>query len=353
MFIINKLLIENLVSPVTHKPLIEANDCLITGDGLESYPIVENVPVLLENNVIADWHRELMEVLLWQYRDKLTEMYAHIDWSKMPTDTYIECIKHVLKDKEGIISAINEYSASKTDKWIIQNKKNTFNIPAEELKNFKKHTAAKWGKTRVKSSRNNGENGWAQYLPYYKEQVHASSPKTIVEISTGAGFGTSAIADTKSKDVLIFTVDIGFACHGNVISIAKYLGVRDSLFPVCANFWSLPFADNSIDVVCSNFGLDESRENYKTISEVARILKSGGRFINVSRLNAFLRQFNILEPFGFNKEESIDLLKKARLYSDVSDLINLCNSYGLILEERKDFIPSVKYDISTTVFVKK
>jgi SAM-dependent methyltransferase len=344
--------LQYLVSPISHKPLVQHENCLITNDMTESYHIVKGVPVLLSHGTTADWHRELMEVLLWQHPEKLSEMYEKLDFESSPVPVYIDYIKLLLKDKHGITAAINHYANEKTDRWIIQNDLINQNIPEKISRDFDNLANVETARSRVNSVRNNGENGWAIHLPYYTTQVHASSPSVIVELSTGSGFGTAAIADTKAEDSIIFTIDIGFNCHGNIVGIADLLGTKDSLFSICANFWSMPFPDNSIDVVCSHFGLDESRENDKTITEVARILKKNGRFVSVSRKHAFIRQYNILEPFGFSEKESISLLKKARLYSDVPNLIDHCKSKGLSLKESQDFHSS-SFDITITSFVKQ
>ena len=157
-----------------------------------------------------------------------------------------------------------------------------------------------------------------------------SSPKIMVELATGAGGGTSAVALNMSFDATLFTVDIGFNCMGNAIGIGKYLHKQADILSVCANFWYMPFADKSIDTVFTQCGLDESRENERTISEVARILKKGGKFVCTARKSSFMREATILEPFGFTEAESVKLMKKCRLYSDIETLKKCCAEHGLI-----------------------
>ena len=161
-----------------------------------------------------------------------------------------------------------------------------------------------------------------------------------MEYSTGAGFGTAAISDNKAEDCIMFSIDISYACHGNTIGIAEYLGIGDTLFPVCANFWHSPFANQSTDVCCAHFGLDESRELPLVIGEIARILSKGGFFVNTSRTDGLFRQYDFFEPFGFTNEEAKELLKTARLYSDTDELINQCALHGLSLYDRQSFPPT-------------
>jgi len=345
----------HLVSPVTHKALYQKRNTLCTQDGTESYPVVRGVPVLLAGDEAADWRREIVEVLLWQFPGEIEELYAKIDWS-LPNISpyYIECITALLKDKEGILSAVRGYAQDDTARWIIP-KQGAKPIPREELERFRRRRRSrKFAAAKMASVRNNGENGWAVHLPTYVEQVHAPGPSTIVELSTGAGTGTAAIADKKARDCVMYSMDIGFGCHGNIFPLAKHLDMQDTLLPVCANFWHMPFADGSVDVVCSHFGLDESREIGRTVEQVARILKPGGRFVNVSRSSAAARSYDLFEPFGFTREEMLEVCRAARLFSDTAGLAGLCAARGLALVEAHAFPSSLErmQEVVVSVFVR-
>ena len=74
-----------------------------------------------------------------------------------------------------------------------------------------------------------------------------------------------------------------------------------------------------------------------TIAEVARVLKPGGRFVNVSRSNVASRSFDLFEPFGFTESEMVEVCRAARLYSDTQGLIDECAKHGLALEETYTF----------------
>ena len=178
-------------------------------------------------------------------------------------------------------------------------------------------------------------------------------PKSILELATGAGNGTAAVAMKKDRDVILLTLDIDIACLGNAVGIGRHLGFSDTLLPVCANFWYLPFADAQMDRVGTVCGLDESREIHRTISEVARVLKRGGKFVCVSREHAFLRQGAILEPLGFTKEETLFWLKQCRMYSDVETLKEICGKYGLRCVCQVSTTGSGEVTFVVTMFEKK
>jgi len=333
----------HLVSPVTHKALYRKGHALRTEDGTEAYPVIKGVPVLLTGGACADWHREIIEVLLWQFPEKIEELYTKIDWS-LPniSPIYIEYISALLKDKEGILSAVRSYARDDTAKWIIP-RKTSAPVLREDIKYFRERNTKKHAAAKLASVRNN-----AAQLPKYIEQVHASRPSVIVELSTGSGTGTAAVADKKAPDCIMYSMDISFGCHGNTVSIAKYLDMADTLLPVCANFWHMPFADGSVDAVCSHFGLDESREINRTISEISRILKPGGRFVNVSRSSAASRSFDLFEPFGFTRDEMVEVCKTARLFGDTRGLVDECAGHGLAFIEKYS-IPTAQERIQEVV----
>ncbi len=295
---------------------------------------IKEIPIILPENTSANWHRELIEVILWQFPEKIKEMYKEINFSKSPPDIveiYVKWIRNLLGDKEDILNAFNAYADADTEKWIIDSQK----INRKTIRNFKRYSTKRIGKKRVETKIN--ATGIFLPYPYFAEEALKNNPTSVLELATGAGGGTAAVALQKKKETKLFTIDIGFECLGNAMGIGKYLKQKDTILPVCANFWYLPFKNESFDSVCTYCGLDESRENEKTISEIARVLKENGTFVFVSRENAFMRQANILKPFGFTKEETIEILQKCRLYSDIESTIKLCQKYSLKYEYQKEF----------------
>ena len=72
-------------------------------------------------------------------------------------------------------------------------------------KKFKKYTTKGMGKYRIKNIDKSKH-------PYkeYSTKVIEDSPKTILELSTGAGSGTSAVARVKDKDAIMEDSDEDF-----------------------------------------------------------------------------------------------------------------------------------------------
>ncbi len=336
-----------LVSPLNRKKFVCLKNKLLVESTNEEYKIIKKVPILIPTEYAAKWHRELIEAVLWEYPEEIEKMYSEIDWKKSPVPIYIQYIKKLLHDKNGIVAALEKYSETNTDKWIAKN--DGSKISFAQKRKFAYYAKKSNGKLRT-VSKIKGE-GIYEIYPYFAKAVNRNNPKTIVELGTGAGGGTAAAALYMTDSCRLFTVDISFECLGNAVGIAKYQ--KKKIIPVCANFWYLPFADKSVDAVCTYNGLDESRENVRTVSEVSRILKTRGTFTVVSRRNAFMRQAAVLEPFGFAREETVEMMKKCRLYGDIEGLTEQCKKYGLEMKNQKEFKKSEDVAFVLSEFVKR
>lgn len=322
------------VSPQSRKELILNKKCLVSTDGKESYSIIKGIPILLPEKTNPDWSRELLEIIFWEHPETITKIYDEIrnnnvtDWNEV----YIKYIKEIHGTKQSILNAFDSYKQKETDIWIAGDKSG--NITKAQIKEFKKFAKKSIGKKRTITKIKGTGLIWDRYR-YFGELVCKESTDKILELATGAGGGTASVALHMPKDCKLYTVDIGFDCLGNAFGIAKYQKKR--IIPVCANFWYLPFKDKTFKTVCTVCGLDESREILETLKEVSRVLADNGRFIIISRNNAFMRQHRILEPFGFTENETLEILKGCRMYSDLNNLDEICDNLGMKLSSRKEY----------------
>lgn len=337
------------VSPQSHQELIAEKKELVSKDGKESYSIIEGVPILLPEKTNPDWCRELIEIIFWEHTDAITKIYEEIksgnvvDWNEL----YLKYIKEIHGTKENILNAFNSYKQKETDIWITGDKSG--NITKSQIKEFKKFNKKSIGEKRTITKINGTGSIWDRYR-YFGELVCKEQTDKILELATGAGGGTASVALYMPKDCNLYTVDIGFGCLGNAFGIEKYQ--KKNIIPVCANFWYLPFKDNSFNTVCTACGLDESRELIETLKEVSRVLADNGRFVVISRNNAFMRQHRILAPFGFTEKETIEILKDCRMYSDLNSLDEMCDSLGMKLISRKEFRDNENIALSVSEYRK-
>ena len=338
---------EIFLAPQSKQPLVRRGKAYITADGRERFPIVFGVPILLPRSDAADWRRELVEMILWEHPDEIEKIYADKEaWRKDPNGLYRDYIRRLVGGKEEIRQAIERYAVADTGQWLPRRSSRQA-ISLQEKRDFLQYANAKNGAHRLQTAQTSPSKDAYQY---YGELVAESGTKNILELSTGAGTGTATAANAMADDACLYTVDIGFSCHGNAVGIAKYLG--KTIQPVCANFWFLPFRDEAFDLVCTLNGLDESREIQRTLSQAARVLKPGGHFLVFSRKSAFMRQRSVLEEFGFSQRETEDCLQKCRLYASAEHLIGLCREHRLELISSKEFVKDEMTTWVVTLFRK-
>ena len=320
------------VTPQTRQPLIRRGRFLVARDGQARYPIILQTPILLPSSDASGWHRELVEMILWEHPDAIEAIYSdETQWRKDPNALYRQTIRDVVGGKPEILHTVERYTAADTGKWLPKKSANQTISHSAKL-DFLKYSTASNGKRRTQTVMTSIHK---DAYTGYRAMIAACASHQILELSTGAGTGTAIVAYVMPKDARLYTVDIDFSCLGNAAGIARYH--EKTVFPVCANFWYLPFADASFDLVCTLNGLDESREIQRTLAEAARVLRPGGQFLVFSRKSAYMRQNRILADFGFNAAETEALLRTCRMYASAEDLIERCREYHLHLTETMAF----------------
>ncbi|MCL2301262.1 MAG: class I SAM-dependent methyltransferase [Firmicutes bacterium] len=208
----------------------------------------------------------------------------------------------------------------------------------EDLRDFMEYSTAENGKRRCEMAENIA-NGWAVHLREYGRAVNYAEGLAILELGSGAGMGAWAVASQLRPGSTLISTDFDPMCIRNADGIAKHLGIQERVAGLLANFWRLPFADESLDAVCTHYALDEARENPSILAEAARVLRPGGRFILTARVNPWDRQRKFLEPFGIAREECGALLRRVRLQCGPAGLIEWAAQAGLALLDRTDYTP--------------
>ncbi|MCL2494965.1 MAG: class I SAM-dependent methyltransferase [Oscillospiraceae bacterium] len=181
--------------------------------------------------------------------------------------------------------------------------------------------------------------GWAMHLRDYGRAVNYADNLAILELGTGAGMGTWAVASQLRPGSVLVSTDFDPLCVKNADGIARHLGLQDRMTGLLANFRRLPFADASLDVACTHYALDEAREVPAILDEMTRVLRPGGRFILCARVNPWDRQKKFMEPFGIAPDECDALLKRARMHCGPEGLTEWAARAGLALLDRRDYTP--------------
>lgn len=360
MIKINNYLQKLLISPITGYPLRLIKNTsrsdkrqLIGKDLSDIFGIVEGIPILLPHDQIADYIFIILDIL---YKDHTKEFYDNI----MFEEDNERLMEHIINDfgKSGILRKFEEYSKMDKEKrlfWYGKFDKNQIDnntqVPAMAYKDGLANAKELTGKKRLEMT-DEMISQWAVHLNDYANLVTKSKRGIILELGTGAGLGTCGLINEGLGDGKLISIDIDFAAVANAKGIAKYLKIENKIDPIVANFWRLPFRRSSIDVVCSHYGLDESREIPCILSEISRVLKDGGEFINVSRKDPTIRIKQILGKMGFNDEEYKNLIHWTGFYGGMKELKYEAQKYNLVLDYQKSYAPINSHERIISVFKK-
>ncbi len=348
------LILNNLISPISKEKLSyeDENEILTSVLSKEKFKLLYQIPILIPSTDVADYSNNILEILYGEKTKEIEDYY----YDKYKGDPYIELTKKIKKDfdKDLIISKFIEYSKlenSEKLKWLIKvDKYNKQISKASILKGFS-YTTVDNGKKRIEITKEM-KVSWAIHLDDYAKLVTESNPKFILELATGAGIGTCGIIESGLKNSKLYTIDIDFDCVCNAKGIAKYCNLEKQVIPVVANFWYLPFKNNSMDMICSHYGLDESREITRIIEEVSRVLKKDGNFVLITRKDPSIRLKQTLDGFNFTYNELIYLAKLGGLFSGLENLINIAKTYNLKLDFINEYSPKNSHDRILYRFVK-
>src|SRR5206468_1255846 len=102
-----------------------------------------------------------------------------------------------------------------------------------------------------------------------------SNYECILDLASGTGDFTKEF--TRLEPRRIYSADISFnmlKLNRNKIDLTNHLALQ-------ADAGSLPFHDNSFDIIGIAFGVRNFEELDKCLKEIYRVLKAGGKFITI------------------------------------------------------------------------
>lgn len=116
------------------------------------------------------------------------------------------------------------------------------------------------------------------YEHYYRLLNKISLNSKILEIGAGMGENTNYLSN---KVNYLIATDISYS---SVAVMKKKFAKYDNFMAQVSDMESLPFDDNSFDIVCSAGSISYGN-NQIVMDEIHRVLKKGGSFIAVDSLN--------------------------------------------------------------------
>src|SRR5688572_14145017 len=116
------------------------------------------------------------------------------------------------------------------------------------------------------------------FEPYAVDLVNrlaSHSLARVLEIAAGTGVVTRTLASVLPESVAIVATDL----NQPMLDQASAVGTKRPVEWRRADAMQLPFADGEFDAVVCQFGVMFFPEKAKAVSEVRRVLRSGGVFI--------------------------------------------------------------------------
>jgi SAM-dependent methyltransferase len=116
---------------------------------------------------------------------------------------------------------------------------------------------------------------FAPYAGDLARRVAARSPERILEIAAGTGVVTRAMSAILPPSTTLVATDLNQA----MLDTAALAGTRGPVAWRQADAMTLPFDDESFDVVVCQFGVMFFADKAKAFAETRRVLRRGGAFL--------------------------------------------------------------------------
>tara|TARA_B100001175_G_scaffold311297_1_gene315526 strand:- start:1187 stop:1891 length:705 start_codon:yes stop_codon:yes gene_type:complete len=162
--------------------------------------------------------------------------------------------------------------------------------------------------------------------------MNPSKDKVLIDVACGTGDLAKLFLDLTSKDENVFCIDPNKGMIGKgKEKLKNYKNIKWLI----ASAEKLPIKDNSCDYYTISFGLRNTKDLNKTLSEAYRVLKPGGRFfclefskIQNTNLDFIYKNYSKLIPLLGNvivgqKEPYDYLIKSIKKFINQKELIDL------------------------------
>lgn len=177
--------------------------------------------------------------------------------------------------------------------------------------------------------------GWAKHIDFYSDSILSDRENHILELTTGAGFGTASVVRSMRDCDFYVGVDIDYKCAKNAEGILRHYG--KSGIGIATSLWNLPFADETFNVVCSHLGIDECREVPTILSEAVRVLKPDGRIVLTLNDSGYRRINGYCNLYNIDKNEALDCLRRVRKYADRTQVDEIMTGLNMIFTDFRQF----------------
>lgn len=285
---------------------------------------------------------EFGEILFWGDISKLLqkerELYAKYtpDTSKDGARMFLaekqEFILQNIPTKNEFLKRISYYEKHGKPVWIAGRNPCCDDLSISQLQKAYKNESR--GAERAETVEG-GIASWAKHIEFYSDSIILNRDNHILELTTGAGFGTVSVARSMRDRDFYVGVDIDCKCAKNAEGIMRHYG--RSGVGIATSLWNLPFDDETFNVVCSHLGIDECREVPTILSEAVRVLEPGGRIVLTLNDSGYRRIKYYSDIYNIGEDEALDCLRRVRKYADRTQLEEIMEGLNMTLTDFRQF----------------
>ena len=157
-------------------------------------------------------------------------------------------------------------------------------------------------------------------------QELGDGPQKILDIGCGAGFLSNYLGEQGNE---VFGLDMS----KESLEIAKKHDFTRKVNYQYGDAYSLPFADQTFDVVCAMDFLEHVEEPQRVIEEASRVLKPGGVFFFHTFSKNFISYFVIIKLVEWFLPKTPKNLHLLRLFISPKELRQMCLKSGLNIRQ--------------------
>ena len=133
---------------------------------------------------------------------------------------------------------------------------------------------------------------------------------SVLDIGSGSGFPLTEIAMRLGNSCTVYGIDTWTEAMERIRKKLAYYNI-DNVNLIEGVAEKIPLADNSVDLITSNNGLNNVADIEQVISECSRIIKPGGQFIQTMNLDKTMFEFYYVME---------DVLAELKLYKQIEDM---------------------------------
>lgn len=153
-------------------------------------------------------------------------------------------------------------------------------------------------------------SGWtrAHHLSRYMFASKFANGKRVLDIGSGAGYGTQMLAETAA-----FAAGCDISLESAKYARSVYGDTVDNVRFAQSNCLALPFADRTFDLVVSFEVIEHLEQQNQMVSEARRVLKPDGMFIVSTPERERYNAAGVANPFHakeLNRDEFYELLRR-------------------------------------------